>query len=252
VSEREVRSCADILVVIPAFREACRLPGVLERLAEACPDAQVVVVDDCSPDATAAVALAGGAITLRHPFNLGYGAAIQTGYLFALSRGAACVVQMDADGQHDPADVPRLAAPVLRGDCDLVIGSRFLEPAGYRMSASKRLGRHLFRLIGRGLGIEVSDPTSGFQALGPSMLALYADEHFPADFPDVDVLVAAHRRGMRIREIPVHMSEGERPSLLHGGLATFYYPYKMLLSLWAGALNPRRGRKPGTEEGRDG
>ena len=141
---------------------------------------------------------------------------------------------------------------MLCGECDLVIGSRFLEPGGYRMSVSKRLGRQLFRLIGRGLGIEVTDPTSGFQALGPAALALYADEHFPADFPDVDVLVAAHRQGLRIREIPVQMSEGERPSLLHGGLATLYYPYKMLLSLWAGALNPRRSPGPGTEDTRDG
>jgi hypothetical protein len=250
VSDRDARP--GVVVVIPAFQEACRLPGVLDRLARACPDAQVVVVDDCSPDDTVAVARARGATLLRHPFNLGYGAAIQTGYLYALRRGAACVVQMDADGQHDPADIPRLAAPVLCGECDLVIGSRFLEPGGYRMSASKRLGRQLFRLIGRGLGIEVSDPTSGFQALGPAALALYADEHFPADFPDVDVLVAAHRQGLRIREIPVHMSEGERPSLLHGGLATLYYPYKMLLSLWAGALNPRRKRGPGTEDTRDG
>ena len=239
-------------MVIPAYREASRLPGVLDRLARACPDAEVVVIDDSSRDRTSAVVRAHRATLLRHPFNLGYGAALQTGYRYALCRGAACVVQMDADGQHDPADVPRLAAPVLRGDCDLVIGSRFLEPAGYRMDASKRLGRNLFRLIGRLLGVDLSDPTSGFQALGPAALELYADEHFPADFPDLDVLVAAHRRGLRIREIPVRMSEGGRPSLLHGGLGTLYYPYKMLLSLWAGALSPPRDRKLEAEDTRNG
>ena len=228
-----------VFVVIPAFREVSRLPRVLVGLAQACAGVEVVVVDDASRDGTGAAARAHGATVLVHPFNLGYGAALQTGYRYALSRRATCVVQMDADGQHDPADVPRLAAPVLGRECELAIGSRFRE-AGYRMSAAKRLGRDVFRLLGRARGLEVSDPTSGLQALGPQVLEMYVDENFPADFPDIDVLLSVHRSGLRIRELPVRMSQGERPSTLHGGLRTLYYPYKMLLSLWAGGLKPGR------------
>lgn len=232
---------SDVLVVIPAYREAPRIADVLASLAAACPGTAVVVVDDGSPDETAVVARASGARVVRHSFNMGYGAAVQTGYRYARERGFRVVVQMDADGQHDPRDVARLASPVLAGACDLALGSRFLEPTGYRMELPKRIGRSVFRALGRHLGLDLTDPTSGFQALGPAVLDLYASAHFPADYPDVDVLVAVHRRGLRIREVPVRMNASGRASWIHTGMSSVYYPYKMLLSLWASALRPARG-----------
>ena len=192
------------------------------------------MIDDGSADATAELARSHGALVLRHPINLGYGAALQTGYKYALRRGAALVAQMDADGQHDPADLPQLIAPVLRDEADLVIGSRFLGAGNYRMGLIRNAGRALFRGIARLAGLRVTDPTSGFQALGPRVLALYASELvFPSDFPDVDVLLSAHRRGIRIAERAVRMHPSERSSTLHAGWRPFYYVYKMLLSLWA-------------------
>src|SRR5262245_55463338 len=101
------------VLVIPAFNEAPRLPRLLERIAAERLDLEVVVVDDGSRDATAALALAAGVTALRHPFNLGYGAGLQTGYKYALEVGARWVVQMDADGQHDPSDIARLLAPLV-------------------------------------------------------------------------------------------------------------------------------------------
>jgi glycosyltransferase involved in cell wall biosynthesis len=236
----------DTLLLIPAFDEATSLPEVLRRVERAASDVPVVVVDDGSQDDTARVARAHGARVLRHPYNLGYGAALQTGYKYALRRGFRFLVQMDADGQHDPAQIPRLLEPLRAGDCDLVIGSRFLERSGYRMSFPMRAGREFFRLLARLLGVDVTDPTSGFQAMNREVLALYVGDFFPSDFPDVDVLLMARRRGARVREIPVHMSEGARRSRIHGGIRILYYPYKMLLSLWAASARTSAsgGRAP--------
>ena len=218
------------VLVIPAYQEAERLGAVLEAVARAGVECEVVVIDDGSRDATAEVAARAGARVLRHPFNLGYGAALQTGYKYALERGASLLVQMDADGQHDPADVPALLAAVERGECDLVVGSRFLGHGGYRMGALRALGRRVFQAIARLAGLAVSDPTSGFQAMNRRVLEVYARDFFPTDYPDVDVLLTAWRHGLRVGERPVRMQPGTRASRLHGGLRSLYYVYKMLLS----------------------
>lgn len=229
------------VLVIPAYNEAPRLPALLARISELRLPLRCVVVDDGSRDDTARAARAAGAIVLRHPWNLGYGAALQTGYKYALAAGAPYVVQMDADGQHDPRDVARLLAPVERGECDLVVGSRFLEPTGYRMGALRTLGRVAFRAIARAFGVAVTDPTSGFQALGRRVLELHASDAFPSEYPDVDVLVLAHRHGLAVRECAVEMRQGARPSTLHGGLRTLWYLYRLSLSLWA--VSSRRTRR---------
>jgi glycosyltransferase involved in cell wall biosynthesis len=221
-----------VIVGLPAYNEAERLPQVLAALAAVPGVREVVVVDDGSADATAEVAAANGARVLRHPFNLGYGAALQTFYKYALRSGAELAVQLDADGQHDPAQIPRLVEPVASGACDLTIGSRFAAETDYRMGPIKTLGRWLFAALGRAAGLAVSDPTSGYQALNRKVLALYCESFFPPDYPDVDVLVAAVRRGIRIQEVPMQMRESVRASTLHGGTRDFYYVYKMLISLW--------------------
>lgn len=228
------------IVILPAYNEAKNLPTVLAGLSAAERGYEVVVIDDGSDDDTARIAAGLEATVLRHPFNLGYGAALQTGYKYALRRGATVLVQMDADGQHDPNDIARLVAPLREERCDLVIGSRFLSESGYEMGVTRSLGRRLFLGVGRLFGLQITDPTSGFQAMNRAVLELYAQDFFPADYPDVNVLLAAHRAGLRIGECPVEMSESMRPSTLHIGLRPIYYVYKMLLSTWAAsARRPR-------------
>ncbi len=227
------------VLVIPAYNEAQRIEAVLERARRALAGFEIVVVDDGSSDATGELARRAGAHVLRHPFNLGYGAALQTGYKFALQVGAELVVQMDADGQHDPEDSAALAAPVLAHELDLVIGSRFLGVGDYRMQRLRSAGRMLFRGLLQAFGLRVTDPTSGYQALSREVLEVYAGDAFPSDYPDVDVLLIAHRRGLRIGERPVQMAASPRASLLHAGFAPVYYVYKMLLSVWAASARPR-------------
>ena len=232
MSEREIARQRGFLIV-PAYDEGERIGQVLDRVRDADLSLTCLVVDDGSADDTAEQARERGAVVLRHPFNLGYGAALQTGYKYALAAGADLVVQMDADGQHDPSLIPQLVDRVASGKCDLVIGSRFLEPGDYQMQRLRRLGRGLFRGVARMLGLSITDPTSGFQAMNRAVLELYVGDDFPTDYPDVDVLVTAHRHRLVVGECPVTMQAETRQSRMHGGLRSIYYVYKMLLSLWA-------------------
>lgn len=232
------------LAIIPAFNEGSRIGAVLQRLAAAAPEVDVLVVDDGSRDDTAARARAEGARVLRHPFNLGYGAALQTGYKWARRAGYDAVVQLDADGQHDAADVLRLLAPLRAGAADVVIGSRFVEPSGYRMGWLRGIGRRVFanvlRLSG---GPRIADPTSGFQALSRPAFELCCTDAFPSDFPDVDVLLALARQGLRLMEVPVSMKPNPAAHVsMHAGRRALYYPYKMLLATYRSARTPRASR----------
>src|SRR5690606_32273893 len=148
-----------------------------------------------------------------------------------------------------PGEIAGLVAPVAEGRCDVVVGSRFLAASDYEMGAARSAGRRLFRAVARAAGLEVTDPTSGFQALGPRALALYAGDWFPSDYPDVDVLLVAARAGLRVCEHPVRMAAGSRPSTLHGGWKPLYYVYKMLLSSLAAAT--ARAQPRAADRGRD-
>lgn len=227
------------LIVIPAWNEARSISAVVAACRKAAPAFDVLVVDDGSSDGTAEIARLAGASVVSHPFNIRYGAALQTGYLYALQRGYDLVVQLDADGQHDPADADSLAAPILRGEADLVVGSRFHATSTYRMPLLRRLGSSWFRLLVRALaGVELGDPTSGLQALSRDVLELYSTEIFPLDYPDADVLVLAARSGFRIVEVDAHMRvEAGSPSM-HSGVRVLYYVYKMTLCVIMNATRP--------------
>jgi len=240
-----------VLIVMPARNEADRIRPLLTELRERHPEARVLVIDDASSDATAAVSEEAGATVVRLPFHLGYGAALQSGYKFAVAYGFEMLVQMDSDGQHRPCDVAGLLEHVRKGECDLVVGSRFMAraagssettPQPYEMGAVRSLGRRTLCAFARLAGLSVSDPTSGFQAMNRKAMLLFASDWYPSDYPDVDVLLLAHRRGLRLREHPVDMAPSPRPSTLHSGWLPVYYAYRMMLSLWALSAIPRRDR----------
>jgi len=226
-------------VILPAYNEAERLPDVLRGISSCNLGLEVVVIDDGSHDATAATARTHRATVISHPLNLGYGAALQTGYKYALRTQTSFLVQMDADGQHDPTQIPLLVEPLLGDECDLVIGSRFAEDTGYKMGPLRSIGRKIMTGVAKLAGLQVTDPTSGFQAMNRSMLEHYASDDFPADYPDVDVLVRAHWGGFRVLERSVDMSESLRASTLHGGTRSIYYAYRMILSLLGAAFARR-------------
>jgi glycosyltransferase involved in cell wall biosynthesis len=235
------------VAILPAFDEERTIGPVLEGIRKACPSFDVVVVDDGSRDATAEAARRQGAIVLRHPFNMGYGAALQTAYKYAAQHGYPVLVQLDADGQHDPSFVPTLARRVLEGHADAVVGSRFLVGQGYIPPFARRVGMVLFGYIASVVTRRrVTDPTSGYQALSRRVFEFLTTDAFPADYPDADVLILLHRAGFKVEEQPVAMRASPTGKSMHSGvLRPAFYVFKMLLSILVTLLReppPRRDR----------
>ena len=226
---------SELLITLPALNEAKNLPEVLDALHASWPEAALLVVDDASTDATAAVARAHGALVATLPFQLGYGGAVQAGIKYGLRGHFPVVVTFDADGQHDPADVGPLVEAV-RGGADLAIGSRALAAGSYRGGMARRWGRSLFGGLARVLtGLRLTDPTSGLKALGPRGQALFALSRFPDRYPDADALVLARRARLTITERPARMRPSRNRHSMHGGLGSVAYGFNMLFSLFVAA-----------------
>lgn len=219
------------LLVVPAFNEEDSLPATLAELAREAAGLDVLVVDDGSSDRTAAAARAAGVPVLVLPVNLGVGAALQTGFRYALERGYDAAVQFDADGQHDPRDLPALLAPLAGGSCDLVIGSRFVQgDGGYRAPWTRRLGMRLFSaLTSLAVGRRLSDTTSGLRAYSRRVMRLCL-EYFPQDFPDAPLLIWLARQGVRWVEVPARMRPRRGGTSFYTFTKSLYYPYKTLLA----------------------
>lgn len=225
------------LVLIPAYNEGARIGDVVRRVRGTVPDHDVLVVNDGSRDETALYAAAAGAEVVSHPFNLGYGVTIQTGYKYALAQGYDYLVQMDGDGQHDETYIPQLLAPVMAGETDVALGSRFLGVGGYEPSGARRVGMRFFRwLVSLLIGARITDSTSGYQAFNREVIRFFTTEVFPCDYPDADMLITLHRAGFRIREVPVRMYANVAGKSMHSGWRPLYYLFKMLLSIFVTLL----------------
>lgn len=219
-----------VLVIVPAHDEEASLPATLAELRALAPGHDVLVVDDGSRDGTGRVAREAGVNVVRHPVNLGVGGALQTGFRWAFEHGYDVGVQLDADGQHDPAYLPALLAPVAEGRCDVSIGSRFVESTGYRAPLNRRVGMVVFQAVVKlAIGRRITDTTSGFRAYArPVMQVCQFD--FPKDFPDAPLLIGLARRGFRIEEVPVRMRERHAGRSFYTLGKQLYYPYKNLLA----------------------
>jgi glycosyltransferase involved in cell wall biosynthesis len=221
---------ARVLVVVPALNEAESLPATLDEVRAHAAGVDLLVVDDGSTDGTAGVCRARGVRVLRHAVNLGVGAALQTAFRDAVRRDYDIVVQLDADGQHDPAHLEAVIAPVRDGRCDVAIGSRYVTATGYHAPLARRIGMVLFSwLVRLAIGHRITDTTSGFRAYGRAVIAVCQHE-FPKDFPDAPLLIALARRGFRLREVPVVMRERRGGRSFYTLGKTLYYPYKTFLA----------------------
>ncbi len=223
-------SAPRVLVVIPAHDEELSLPGLLDEVRLRAPAADVLVVDDGSRDGTQRVARERGVPVVRHPVNLGVGAALQTGFRYAVERGYDVGVQVDADGQHDPAFLGALLAPVLERRCDVSIGSRYVAKTLYHAPFARRLGMVMFSGVVRfAVGQRIADTTSGFRAYSRPVMEV-CQHDFPRDFPDAPLLIALARRGFRLLEVPVQMRGRHAGQSLYTLGKSLYYPYKNLLA----------------------
>ena len=232
---------AKILILIPAYNEADNIGRVVAAVRVVHPDFDVLVVDDGSLDHTEQVARDAGAAVVRLPQNMGYGVAIQSGYKYARLHDYDFLVQLDGDGQHDPAFIPALLAPVRAEETDFALGSRFLEVESYRPSFTRRLGILLFRnLVSVLIGRPITDPTSGYAAFNKKVIRFFCSDIFPCDYPDADMLLTLNLAGFRIREVPVRMLANERGTSMHKGFLPLYYIFKMFLSIFVTLLRSRK------------
>jgi glycosyltransferase involved in cell wall biosynthesis len=226
-----------IVAVVPAFDEEGAIGSVVDEIRAFDPAIDVVVVDDGSSDGTAANAAAAGAAVVRLPFNLGIGAAVQTGFRYALEGGYDVAVRLDGDGQHDPSELPKLLEVLERGDADIVVGSRFANGAnGRRGPIARRAGIVFFaRLVSLLTRQKVTDTTSGFQALNRRGIAIFAAD-YPHDYPEVEATVMVHKHRLRLVEVPVLMRDREYGSSSITALRSIYYVLKVTLALLVGML----------------
>jgi glycosyltransferase involved in cell wall biosynthesis len=231
------------LIVVPAWNEEQTVGDTIREIRVALPGVDVLVVDDGSTDRTRAIARAEGVMVLELSYNLGVGGAMRAGFRYAVRHGYTAVVQVDADGQHNPGDVPALLAKL--AEADVVIGTRFAKDDRYRASGPRRLAMVvLAKVMSRLAGAPLTDTTSGFKATGRRALPLFA-EHYPVEYlgDTVESLVIALRAGCRVAQVPTTMRPrlGGQPS--HRPLKSAIYlcraTFALLLALvrrWDGAI----------------
>jgi hypothetical protein len=224
---------SDTIVLIPAYKEEGRVGAVIKGVRQNSPDSDILVIDDGSPDGTAAEAHKAGAMVASLPFNMGYGVALQTGFKYARRHGYEYVVQIDGDGQHEPACIPELLAVVQQRGVDVVLGSRWLGLGEYKGPLLRKFGKFFFAFLANTLTkLTVTDPTTGFQALSCQVVEFYCSNVYPIDYPDADVIIMLHRAGFQVQEIPVVMYLDHSGQSMHAGLLRpIYYGMKMMMSI---------------------
>jgi glycosyltransferase involved in cell wall biosynthesis len=238
-----VKPDAKLLILIPAFNEEGAVGDVVREVRNVMPGVKVLVVDDCSADGTRAVAHEAGAGILPLPYHLGLGGCVQAGYRLAYELGYDYVIRVDGDGQHDPRYIPKILAALETEDCEMVIGSRFLNGAGEHSGFLRGLGIVFFRAVLRPiLGKPVRDPTSGFVGVNRTALALFS-RSFPLEYPEIEALVVLQRKRFRFVEVPCVMRPRRAGRSTITALRSLYYPIHVLLGVFVNVLKFEGRRK---------
>ncbi len=235
-----------VLVIVPAHNEEETIAAVLMELQRFVPEYHVLVIDDGSDDQTAAIVRRfANVMLIEMPYNVGIGAAMQTGFLFAFRHGYDVVVQCDADGQHPVDAIPSLVQAIETAKADLIIGSRYVADTDYRPSIGRRIGKSLLsRLVDVMIGGGITDTTSGFRAANRRTFSLFA-RRYPDDYPEAEALILLHKNNLRAAEIPVDMKprQGGKSSisLIHG----LYYMVKVAFAMFVDMFRKYTGTANG-------
>ncbi len=230
-----------ILIIIPAYNEERSVGTLIRELRDRGVTSSIVVVNDGSRDRTAQVAEDAGALVVTNPYNLGIGGTMQAGFQIAREQNFDVAVQLDGDSQHDPASLGDLLEPVLADRLDMVIGSRFLaEQSSFKSTAARRAGIRFFALLlSVFTGIPLTDPTSGYRAIGKKLIGKFA-EYYPSDFPEPEAIQIAKRYGARIGEVPVKMRKRLGGISSIGSWKSVYYMIKVTLAIFIDMLKGKR------------
>lgn len=224
-----------LLVIIPAYNEEAAIRATVEGLQKLCPQADYVVINDCSKDGTLRVLREEGMNYVDLPLNLGIGGGVQTGFKYAAQHGYDIAVQFDGDGQHRADFIQTIIEPILKGEADMVVGSRFVPGEhgedGFKSSRMRRLGITIIsKLIKLCTGKTILDTTSGFRAFSKSMIAFFA-ENYAQDYPEPEALITAMYNGFKVTEVPVLMNERQGGVSSINTLKSAYYMIKVTLAI---------------------
>ncbi len=232
-----------LLILIPAYNEQGAVGGVIGEVRAAMPGAPVLVVDDCSTDATITVARDAGARVLPLPHHLGLGGCVQAGYRLAFELGYDYVIRVDGDGQHDPRDIPKILDALERQGCEMVIGSRFADGSGRHTGFLRAAGIVFFRAVLHPiLGRPVRDPTSGFVGVNRRALEVFS-RSFPLEYPEIEALVVLQRRRFRFAEVPCRMRPRRAGRSTITAVRSLYYMVHVLLGVFVNVLKFEGRRK---------
>lgn len=239
-----VENCMDkirkVLIIIPAYNESANIEQVIDRITAHQQAVQFVdagfqydylIVNDGSTDSTLKICKERQYQYLDLPINLGIGGAVQAGYVYASKNDYDIAIQIDGDGQHDIAYLNDLLQPLISGEADVVIGSRFLRKEGYQSSLARRTGgKMLSRLIRLTTGKKIYDVTSGYRAVNRKFIDVYSND-YPTDFPEPEAIVTAVMYKGKVMEVPVQMKarEGGKSSITFR--KSIYYMIKVTLAI---------------------
>jgi glycosyltransferase involved in cell wall biosynthesis len=222
------------VVIIPAFNEEGSMGDLLLELREWVPDLDVIVISDGSSDCTASLTRARGVTVLDLPCNLGVGGAVQTAY----ERGYRYVIRIDGDGQHPPAEIPKLLKAMEEEGADLIIGSRFKGNKAFVSNLVRYLGIKMLALFLSGIcRSRITDPTSGFWLVNRKLLYYFAHD-YPTEYPEPEAIALLSRYGFSFREEPVDFRPRTSGRSSIGTWGTVYYMMKVGLALLVDRIRP--------------
>ena len=220
-----------VLIIIPAYNEEENIERVVDNLIENYPQYDYLVVNDCSNDSTEQILKRKGYNYISLPVNLGIGGGVQSGYLYATQNDYDIAIQIDGDGQHDPAYIEKLIQPIIDGEADMTIGSRFIEKQGFQTSFMRRLGINIIKVVIKlCCGTKATDTTSGFRATNKELTAYFSRE-YAQDYPEPEAIVAASLNGFRVKDVAVKMKEREGGVSSINAKRSLYYMIKVSLAL---------------------
>lgn len=227
------------LIIIPAYNEEENIKKTVDSILRESPEFDYVIINDCSKDKTREICEKNGFNIVNLPINLGIGGAVQTGYKYAMEYGYDIAVQVDGDGQHDPAFLNEMAQVLEKENVDMVIGSRFITKEGFQSSVMRRLGIKYFTMLIKILtGKTITDPTSGLRMVGKNIIELYAKD-YPKDYPEPESVVAVLRKGMNVKEIPVIMKSRQGGVSSINPSKSVYYMVKVTLAILVESIRKR-------------
>lgn len=239
-----VASPDSVLVIVPAWNEERNVGTTVREILGTDERYHVAVIDDGSTDATARVARDAGATVLSLPFNLGVGGAMRTGFTYAQREGYRRAIQVDADGQHNPADIERVLASL--ADADISIGARFSDVGDYEVRGPRKWAmRFLARVLSRVAKTRLTDVTSGFRAAGPRAIRQYV-RYYPAEYlgDTLDSLVAACHAGLTVTQVPVAMRPRRHGTPSQGPIGSAVYLLRSVFALGLAVMRSTRATAP--------